>query len=229
MRSMGDPSAPDWPNAAAKAYDQISMTEFLKEQRASHGAIELLEYPFQSAEDDPVSFLYNLREFWHNSQSTIRYKIAGGNDLLPKAFAAKFEEKVHYGSPVVRIEQDSNTFMWLRSLPLRHAALIAVHPASSLAISIMCSPAKCTRPSGRSIPTHIVVNCPGACREVAPPAHGSAGQTLETAPSKLSSSPGCTFSISWETNSNRLSSDIAPMRCPRPTNMRETSKPLVPG
>jgi monoamine oxidase len=107
MRAMGDPSAPNWPNAAAKAYDHISKAEFLKEQGASHGAIELLEYPFQSAEDDPVSFLYNLREFWHNSRSTIRYKIAGGNDLLRKAFAAKLADRVQYGSPVMRIEQDS--------------------------------------------------------------------------------------------------------------------------
>jgi monoamine oxidase len=72
LRSMGDPSSPDWPNAAAKAYDHISKAEFLKERGASHGAIELLEYPFQSAEDDPVSFLYNLREFWYDSRSTIR-------------------------------------------------------------------------------------------------------------------------------------------------------------
>jgi monoamine oxidase len=108
MRAMGDPSASDWPNTTAKAYDSVSMAEFLKEQGASHGAIELLEYPFHSAEDDPISFLYNLREFWYDSHSTIRYKIAGGNDLLPKAFATKLREKIRYGSAVVRIEQDSN-------------------------------------------------------------------------------------------------------------------------
>jgi monoamine oxidase len=108
MRAMGDPNAPDWPNAAAKSYDRVSQAEFLREQGASHGAIELLEYPFQSAEDDPVSFLWNLREFWYGSQETTRYKIAGGNDLLPKAFAAKLQERIHYGSPVVRIEQDSS-------------------------------------------------------------------------------------------------------------------------
>jgi monoamine oxidase len=108
VRAMGDPGAQDWPNTTAKAYDGVSMAEFLKEQGASHGAIELLEYPFQSAEDDPVSFLWNLREFWYDSHSTIRYKIAGGNDLLPKAFAAKLREKIRYGSAVVRIEHDSN-------------------------------------------------------------------------------------------------------------------------
>ncbi|PYX71354.1 MAG: FAD-dependent oxidoreductase [Acidobacteria bacterium] len=108
LRAMGDPSVPDWPSGSAKAYDNISMPEFLRQQGASHGAIELLEYPYASAEDDPTSFLWTLRENWYEAQETTRYKISGGNDLLPKAFAAKLKEKIHYGSPVVRIEQDSN-------------------------------------------------------------------------------------------------------------------------
>jgi monoamine oxidase len=107
MRVMGDPIAPDWPNPAAKVYDRVTMAEFLRDQGASHGAIELLEYPFGSAEEDPGSFLYNLRESWHDSRATMRYKVEGGNDLLPKAFAAKLQERIHYGSPVMRIEQDS--------------------------------------------------------------------------------------------------------------------------
>ncbi len=34
-------------------------------------------------------------------------KIKGGSDLLPKAFAERLGDKIHYGSPVVRIEQDA--------------------------------------------------------------------------------------------------------------------------
>ena len=34
-------------------------------------------------------------------------KIKGGTDLLPKAFAERLGAKIHYGSPVVRIEQDA--------------------------------------------------------------------------------------------------------------------------
>ena len=107
LRAIGDPSAPDWPTGPAKAYDSITMAEFLRQQGASHGAIELLVYPYASAEHDPVSFLWDLRETWYESQETTRYKISGGNDLLPKAFAAKLRDKIRYGSPVVRIEQDS--------------------------------------------------------------------------------------------------------------------------
>jgi len=36
-------------------------------------------------------------------------KIKGGNDLLPKAFAAKLADKIRYESPVVKIDQDQNS------------------------------------------------------------------------------------------------------------------------
>ncbi len=108
LRAMGDPSAPDWPTGPAKQYDTVSMAEFLREQGASHGAINLLEYPYASADDDPISFLWSLREISYESTETTRYKIAGGNDLLPKAFAAKLRDKIRYGAPVVQIEQDTH-------------------------------------------------------------------------------------------------------------------------
>jgi len=34
-------------------------------------------------------------------------KVRGGNDNLPKAFAKRLGDKIHYGSPVVKIEQDT--------------------------------------------------------------------------------------------------------------------------
>jgi monoamine oxidase len=36
-------------------------------------------------------------------------KITGGTDLFPKAFAQRLADKIHYGAPVVRIEQDANS------------------------------------------------------------------------------------------------------------------------
>jgi len=107
LNDIGDPTAPDWPTGSARKYDCMTMAEFLKERGASHGATELMEYPYASAEDDPVSLLWNLRDNWYAVRETTRYKIDGGNDLLPKAFAEKLKQKIHYGSPVLRIEQDS--------------------------------------------------------------------------------------------------------------------------
>jgi monoamine oxidase len=36
-------------------------------------------------------------------------KIKGGNDNLPKAFASRLGDKIHYGSPAVKIEQDASS------------------------------------------------------------------------------------------------------------------------
>lgn len=36
-------------------------------------------------------------------------KVKGGTDMLPKAFARRLADKILYGSPVVRIEQDANS------------------------------------------------------------------------------------------------------------------------
>ena len=36
-------------------------------------------------------------------------KIKGGTDLFPKAFSQRLADKIHYGAPVVRIEQDANS------------------------------------------------------------------------------------------------------------------------
>lgn len=93
LRAMSDPSASDWPTGPLKAYDHVTMPEFLREQGASRGAIELLELPFATAEDDGTSFLYNLREDWYESQETTRYKISGGNDLLPKALCGQAQRE----------------------------------------------------------------------------------------------------------------------------------------
>ena len=104
--AIGDPGTPDWPPGPAKSYDQITMAEFLREQGASAGAIELLEWPYATAEDDRASLLWILRETLYESHEKTRYKITGGTDLLPRAFASKLQDKIQYGSPVVRIEQD---------------------------------------------------------------------------------------------------------------------------
>jgi len=36
-------------------------------------------------------------------------KVQGGNDNLPKAFARRLADKIHYGSPAVKLEQDANS------------------------------------------------------------------------------------------------------------------------
>ena len=56
-------------------------------------------------------FTEGLAQFFGNEfRGPNRFtKVKGGNDNLPKAFARRLGNKIHFGSPVVKIEQDANS------------------------------------------------------------------------------------------------------------------------
>ncbi len=100
LKRLGDPSAAEWPPESLKEYDRMTWLEFLRRQGASPGAIALLELGSAFAGDSALDYLRD--DFSHHAKSL--YKIQGGNDLLPKAFAARLSQNISYGSPVVSIE-----------------------------------------------------------------------------------------------------------------------------
>ena len=106
-KEMGDVNAPDWPPAALKKYDQINFPEFLRQQGASPAAMAFLDEPFSTPDEDDTSALWVLREVASSLGSKQLYKIRGGSDLLPKAFARRLRDRIHYGAPVVKIEHDT--------------------------------------------------------------------------------------------------------------------------
>jgi len=100
QREVGKVSAKDWPTAAVlKAYGSISIEEFLKARGASDEQTESLVSGYQS--EAALDFLRDLA----SHQAPALSKIAGGNDLLPRAFAAKLSANIIYGAQVVRLEQ----------------------------------------------------------------------------------------------------------------------------
>ncbi len=99
-----------WPTATLKRYDQITFSDFLRQQGASPGAVEILSLGLANQLGDgasAVSALNILREAMPRSLVKQAYFIRGGSDTFSKAFAAKLGDKVHYGMPVIRIEQDT--------------------------------------------------------------------------------------------------------------------------
>lgn len=105
---LGDPWNIDYRSAVARKFDAMSLNVYLREQGASDAANDLLSWPWATARDDRISCLWNLREIAYESQEKTRSKIVGGNDRLPRAFAQRLRDRIHYGTPVVRIEQDSS-------------------------------------------------------------------------------------------------------------------------
>ena len=106
LTELGDPYKIDYTSATARNFDSVTTAEYLRQQGASEAANDLMSWPWSTAKDDRYSFLWTLREIAYESQEKTRSKIVGGNDKLPRAFAATMKDAIHYGSPVVRIEQD---------------------------------------------------------------------------------------------------------------------------
>ena len=106
---VGDPLQADWPGAALEALDRQSIAELMRSRGATADAVSLLglqyylDLPAEGMYE--TSSLYLLRDAVLNPESDAIYKIKGGMDLLPRAFAARLSDHILYGSPVVRIEQ----------------------------------------------------------------------------------------------------------------------------
>lgn len=106
-------SAAGWPQEVLRKYDALSLAEALRAQGASDAAIDFLRL----ADMGTLGQDYN-----HHSALAILirmvngpmftkppYALAGGNDLLPKAFAARLGESMCSGAHVVQIEHSINS------------------------------------------------------------------------------------------------------------------------
>lgn len=108
LDEIGDFAAPDWPPDSLKKYDQMTYAEFLRSHGASSEAIAYMTASFRWGDGaDTVSALMVLRGTADEGKANNWYRIRGGTDLLPKAFADRLREKIQYGSPVVKIEHNA--------------------------------------------------------------------------------------------------------------------------
>jgi len=107
-REIGNPAAAGWSAATLKKYDDVSYMDFLKQNGATPDVTALITLGWAHLWGEgleTVSALTVLRDSASWYKADHHFKIHGGNDLLPKAFAERLKEQIHYGSPVVRMEQ----------------------------------------------------------------------------------------------------------------------------
>lgn len=107
LAEIGNPLAPSWPSQGLlERYDTISYGELLRQQGASDAAVRLLNLGFHVGEGiDSVSGLWMLRNMYLDYHAGYAYKIVGGNDLLPVAFARALAQEIRYRWPVTSLEQ----------------------------------------------------------------------------------------------------------------------------
>ena len=104
---IGDPSGSGWPSSSALQYDQTTFRDFLLKEGVSQEAVELFRFTLNGDDYDHLSALQSL--LWEDflTRNTTPMVLRGGNDQLPKAFARRLGERIHYGAAVTKIEQDA--------------------------------------------------------------------------------------------------------------------------
>jgi len=92
-------------------YDAMTFAGYLRSLGASANAIKILNAGLPIGLGDggeQHSALNLLREAAYRSLRKQSFSIRGGTDRLPKALASRLGDRIHYGAPVVRIEQDAS-------------------------------------------------------------------------------------------------------------------------
>lgn len=97
LRKEGDHIREDWPPEIVRLED-ITIADYLRQRGASEDAIHYMLIGF----DDNAAADY-LKDFL-NEHAPLN-KIKGGNDQLPRAFAAELKDIIRYGCAVEHIER----------------------------------------------------------------------------------------------------------------------------
>ena len=95
-----------------KDLDQVPVGEYLRSRGAPEKFVDFFGRSLDGLYDgnalERISPLYIINDEAVGLRSGHRFRIIGGNDQFPKAFAERMSGIIRYGSPVTRIEQDGS-------------------------------------------------------------------------------------------------------------------------
>lgn len=97
--------SPDWPPPELRDLDRLSLADLWRRNGASEAAVAVLRFSpvdLLGGGAETYSALNGLREAALRKGGR-SFRIAGGNELLPFAYAARLGERVRYGAELVRI------------------------------------------------------------------------------------------------------------------------------
>ncbi|MGH9556623.1 MAG: flavin monoamine oxidase family protein [Terriglobales bacterium] len=108
VAELRNPESLDLSSSPASRYDALDPSALVRRNGASSEVDAFLSMPFHRPGEPTPSALWVLRQSALLQTMTTFLKIRGGTDHLPKAFAARLTENIHYGARVVRIEQQKD-------------------------------------------------------------------------------------------------------------------------
>lgn len=111
LDEIGDPAHPSWPAASALRYDEVSLVGLLRARGASDDAVSIIGLGYLDEWGDGIeacSALSLLRDLAQQRGRRWAFRIGGGSDRLPRAFAARLGERIRYGAAVEEVAQDGD-------------------------------------------------------------------------------------------------------------------------
>jgi monoamine oxidase len=107
---IGDPTAPDFRIDSLKKLDQMTLADWLKSQGASDEAVSLLAassfFGYGWTTGSALHRLISDIALFFSSTGVL--VLPGGNDQMPQAFARALRDRIHYGSPIVKIAHQAD-------------------------------------------------------------------------------------------------------------------------
>jgi len=100
---IGDRCNASWPNESVAEYDKLTEYGLLQQEGATSDEIALITL----GREKNASALWSLSEAECIDGDPL-FKIQGGMDQLPEAFASHLSNKIHYGAEVINIKQNKN-------------------------------------------------------------------------------------------------------------------------
>jgi len=113
LAALLDPAKASWSTDAIDRFDKLSFAELLRSRGASPAAVELLriadgDYVGEGADSysalDMLGQVYNVSGAGRFLRGAF-IQIAGGNDLLPRAFADRLGNRIRYNAAATRIQR----------------------------------------------------------------------------------------------------------------------------
>lgn len=124
MENTGDPKSLDWPPSSIAKYDQYSFKELIEKMGYSKSYSDAVNIGWETEKGMDMSVIELVREIQLSGLAT-RYKIIGGNDLLPAKMAEELANHIRYGVRVLDIQQNENEAIVYISQGNERSSLIA--------------------------------------------------------------------------------------------------------
>jgi monoamine oxidase len=107
-KEIGNPLDANWPTKSLEAYDRLTVAQFLRTRGVSPAGVDLLKLSLYGPDYDTVSALETLADESFLLSDTKYMTFRGGNDQLPKAFASRLGDRIHYDSAATKIAQNGD-------------------------------------------------------------------------------------------------------------------------